>query len=173
MKKNQHIIIPNNKNSILLMLLGSILFVIIGVVMINSEPTRKYSLVNIKTWGIIGVVFFSLGGLYFIKKLFDNKPGIILDKNGIWNNSSIISNHMIKWDELSRVSLKNIDKEKIIFLYFKDNKSFIKKFNLIEQFILKINLSLYNTPIGISARSLKYDIEKLNKEIKQRIKNLT
>ncbi len=171
MEQKQQIIIPTKRRFILFALLGSILFVIIGIYMINSEPNRKYSLTFLKTWGLIGTSFFGLTGLYCLKKLFDNKPGLIIDENGLWNNSSIISNHTIKWNELSGVGLRKIRNEKILFLYFTDDKSFIMKFNLIERFFMRISLSLHNSPIGISTRSLKYDIDKLNREIKYRIKN--
>ena len=171
MKQKDQIIISTSKKFILLGLLGSLLFVTIGILMFNSEPSRKYSSTFLQAWGIIGIAFFGLTAVYFFKKLLELKPGLIMDENGIWNNSSIISNHTIKWSELSGVGLTKIGKEKILFLYFKDDRSFIKKFNFLERFFMKLNLSLYNSPIGISTRSLKYDVEKLNRQIQYRIKN--
>ena len=171
MEQKEQIIIPTSSRFILLGLLGSILFVVIGIVMFNSEPSRKYSSTFLQSWGLIGIAFFSLTSMYCLKKLFDNKPGLIIDENGIWNNSSIISNHTIQWSELKGASLTKIGKEKILFLYFKDDNGFILKFNFIERFLMRLNLSLYNSPIGISTRSLKYDVEKLNRQIQYRIKN--
>ena len=171
MEQKPQIIIPTSRRFILLGFFGSVLFVVIGIFMMNSEPSRKYSSTYLQTWGLIGTSFFGLTGLYCLKKLFDNKPGLIIDENGLWNNSSIISNHTIKWNELSGVGLTKIGKEKILFLYFKDDKSFMMKFTLIERFLMRLNLSLYNSPIGISTRSLKYDIDKLNRQIEYRIKN--
>jgi len=171
MEKKEQIIIPTSKKFLLLGLLASILFIVIGIVMINSEPSRKYSSAYLQTWGLLGTTFSSLTCFYCFKKIFDSKPGLIIDENGLWNNSSIVSNHKIKWNELTGVGLTKIGKEKILFLYFKDDSSFIMKFNLIERLIMRLNMSLYNSPIGISTRSLKYDIDKLNRQIQYRIKN--
>lgn len=165
------IIIPTNKKVIVVVLLGSILFVVIGILMLNAEPSRKYPSAYLHTWGSIGIAFFSLAIIYCLVKLFDNKPGLIIDKNGIWNNTSIISNHTIHWYELSGVGLTKIGKEKILFLYFKDDNSFIRKFNFFVRLLMKLNVLLYESPIGISTRSLKYDIEKLHRQIQYRIKN--
>jgi hypothetical protein len=171
MEEKEQIIIPTSRKFIVLALLGSILFVVIGIFMVNSEPTRKYSSTFLQTWGVIGIAFFGLTTMYCLRKLLDTKPGLIVDENGIWNNSSIISNHTIQWSELKGTSLKKIGNEKILFLYFKDDKGFVLKFNFIERFLMRLNLSLYNSPIGISTRSLKYDVEKLNRQIQYRIKN--
>lgn len=165
------IIIPTNKKVIIVVLLGSILFVVIGILMFNAEPSRKYPSAYLHTWGSIGIAFFGLVIIYCLVKLFDNKPGLIIDKNGIRNNTSIVSNHTITWNELSAVGLTKIGKEKILFLYFKDDNSFIRKFNFFERFLMKLNVSMHQSPIGISTRSLKYDIEKLHRQIQYRIKN--
>jgi hypothetical protein len=171
MKMKEQIIIPTSKKFISLALLGSVLFTVGGMYMFNAEPSEKYSSIDLRFRGFSTMAFFGLAGLYCLIKLFDNKPGLIIDENGIWNNSSIISNHTIKWNELSGAGLTKFGREKIIFLYFKDNKSFIIKFNLIERFIMRLNLLLCDSPIGISTRSLKYDIKKLEQQIQYRIKN--
>ena len=168
---HESIIIPTSKKNIVVILLGSILFIGIGILMFNAEPSRKYPSAYLHTWGSIGIAFFGLAALYCVKKLLDNKPGLIIDKNGIWNNTSIISKHTIHWHELSGVGLTKIGKEKILFLYFKDDDGFIRKFNFFERFLMKLNVSIYESPIGISTRSVKYDIEKLHRQIQYRIKN--
>ncbi len=52
-----------------------------------------------------------------------------------------------------------------------NDKEFISKFNLIEQMLMRLNLSLFGSPIGISTRSLNYDMDKLTRQIQYRIKN--
>ena len=152
------------------MLIAAVLFLIASVYMFNAEPSRKYSSIYLQTWGLLGGGFSTLSSIYIFIKLFDNKPGLIIDEDGLWNNSSIISTHKVKWNELSSIRLKTVRSEKILFLYFKDDESFIAKFNRIERFIMRLSISWFNSPIGISTRSLKYDIHKLDKELKKRIR---
>lgn len=170
MIEKEPIIIPTKKSAIFLGVLISAIFVGIGIVMLNAEATRRYSSTFLHTWGFFGITFFGLGFLYFLKKLFDNKPGLILDETGLWNNSSIISSHTIKWSELRGVRLRTIGKEKILLLNFKDKESFIRKFNLFERFIFRINMSMSNAPFAISTRTLKCDVEELKREVRRRVK---
>jgi hypothetical protein len=160
------IIIPTKKSSILLGVLISAIFIGIGIVMLNTDATRRYSSTFLHTVGFFGTAFFGLGFLYFFKRLFENKPGLILDETGLWNNSSIISSHTIKWSELRGVRLRTIGKEKILLLNFKDKESFIKKFNLFERFLFRINMSMSNAPFAISTRTLKCDVEELRRKVK-------
>ena len=170
--KKEKILIRTSKKVVIIGLLGSFAFVMIGITMItNPDLVPRYSEFFTSFWGIIGAGFFGLTFLYLLKKMFDNKPGMMLDENGLYNNSSIISHHTVRWDELSGAGLTKIGKEKIIFIYFKDDKEFIKKFNLFEQILMRLNLAMNGSPIGISSRTLNYDIDRLNRQIQYRIKN--
>jgi len=173
MTQKQQIIVPANKRFALFVLLGSILFITIGLILIRSAPESNYSPILLKTIGFIGTAFFSFTGLFCFRKLLDNKPALIINEIGIWNNTSIISSHTIKWSELRGVGLTKIGNEKILFLYLNDNKSFLMKFNLMERLLMRLNLSFSNSPIGIASRSLKYNSEKLNRQLQYRISNWT
>ncbi len=172
MKEKEAIIIPTKKSAILLGVLISAIFIGIGIVMLNTEPSRRYSSTFLHTWGFFGTAFFGLGFLYFLKRLCENKPGLILDETGLWNNSSIISSHTIKWSELRGVRLRTIGKEKILLLNFKEKESFIKRFNLIERFLLRLNMSMSKSSFAISTRTRKCDVEGLRREIRRRVKGV-
>lgn len=172
MRQKDSIIIKTNKKSIIIGLIGSLVFIIVGLFMITKpDSIGRYSESIIQTCGIIGNLFFGLTSIYLTKKIYDKKAGLIMDKSGLVINTSIISKHSIKWDELRGTDLTKIGKEKILFLYLNDSKGFIKKFNPIEQFLMRLNLSIYGSPNGISMRSINYDIDKLTRQIQYRIKN--
>ena len=168
------IIIKTKNKSIFLALIVSILFVSIGIYMIsnpNALKSIKYNPIFVEFFGYIGIIFFGIGIIYFVYKLFDKKPGLIIDENGIFNNSSIISKHTISWNELNAAGITKMEKQKIIFLYFKDDEDFILKFNFIEKLLMRINLKIYGSRIGISTLTLDYNADKLQRQIQYRIKN--
>lgn len=172
MKQKESIVIATRKKAITIGLIGSIIFIVIGLFMISKpDLIERYSEAFVQISGFIGISFFGVTSIYFTRKIFDNRPGLILNESGLINNSSIISGHSLKWEELQGAGLIKIGNEKILFIYIKDSKSFIKKFNLFEQFLMRLNLSLYGSPIGISTRSLNYDIDKLTRQIQYRIEN--
>ncbi len=113
MKQKDSIIIETSKKAVTIGLIGSIVFVLIGILMISKpDLIKRYSETYSQTWGVIGISFFSLTAIYLAKKIFDKSPGLILDENGLTNNSSLISKHFIKWNELKAASLTKMGKEK-------------------------------------------------------------
>ena len=71
-----------------MLLLGGFVFVIIGTHFIITPDEYISPVVRhpelIRIVGIAGVLFFSSGSIYVIWKLFDNKVGLSVDEDGIY-----------------------------------------------------------------------------------------
>lgn len=85
--------IPLSKIKILWLLLGGIFFVIFGVLFVLN-PEGYVSLMYrspeiIWFGGALSLSFFGFISLFIIKKIFDKKPGLIIDERGITDNSTI------------------------------------------------------------------------------------
>ena len=88
------IVVPLSRVKISLVLLCSVAFVVLSVLLwpaIDLIPRRN-------VWygamaGALGasVAFFGLCGLYALAKLFDTAPGLVIDDQGIIDNSSGLS----------------------------------------------------------------------------------
>jgi len=99
-----------SKNKIFLLAIGSFLFVIAGIsLFINSTEFQNHSMrllrnpMVVKSVGIIGILFFGATGIYGIRKLFDKKVGLIIDKDGITDNSNASSIGLIEWDVIRKL----------------------------------------------------------------------
>ena len=89
--------IPSSKIKLILMLIGASVFII------GSYPLFEYpeqfisyrfrSVEFIKGVGLFNLIFFSLSWIYIPIKLFDKKPGLVLEKNGDRKSTRLNSSH--------------------------------------------------------------------------------
>ena len=88
----QKIEIALSKKKIFLMLLGALTFVAIALWFVISLPTISNSYwgnpTKITIAGYASILFFGLCTFVLIKKLPDNKPGLIIDQIGLTDNST-------------------------------------------------------------------------------------
>ena len=70
--------IPLNKLKLFLISAGAVLFVILGVLIIQNY--NNHESIFLLLTGIISILFFGLISVTILIKLFDNKPGLIIDE---------------------------------------------------------------------------------------------
>ncbi len=160
-------IICLSKMKITLLILCSIIFVFLGVWLLsldvqNIENSRKYnSPILIDGIGIVSIMFSALCGWIGIKKFFDQSPGLILNSDGIFDNSSGVSAGMVPWSEVIDITETQIQKQKFISIHVQDPEKYANNGNALKRMANRANIKMCGTPINISAISLKIDYEEL------------
>ncbi|WP_288427241.1 STM3941 family protein [uncultured Spirosoma sp.] len=168
--------IPLNKAKLLLGIGGSILFVILGVwlfthandfqnlsVRILKNPTL------IKGLGIASILFFSATGIYGIRKSFDNQIGLIIDEQGIFDNTNASSVGLIKWTDITGIKNQQVASTKFLLIYTKNPHYYLDKVTGLKRKMLEGNNSMYGTPLSITSGTLKYNFSDLEKLIIDRL----
>uniref|UniRef100_UPI00404B9DB6 STM3941 family protein n=1 Tax=Gelidibacter sp. TaxID=2018083 RepID=UPI00404B9DB6 len=177
-KLNDRIEIPLSKKKIILLLLAAIGFVCGGIWMvINPENagrffnpiTKRFLYLNsesIQIIGIVGILFFGAAAIYGTKKLFDKKIGLILDSNGITDNSNATSIGLIEWNDISDIRTKQVMSTKFLLIDIVNPEKYIGKAkNGIQSRLMKASMNMYETPLSITANTLSYDFVELEKLI--------
>ena len=166
MKETDKIIIPLSKTKITLLTFGAIAFVVVGFLFtINPEKYvtqifRSKELIRIA--GIASIGFFGLCGIYWIFKLFDTKPGLIIDQNGVLDNSSGISAGLINWNDVQHIDKLEIARQRFIMIIVSNPEDYIERQNNgFKRRVMKLNLKKYETPLQISTNGLKIEFDKL------------
>ena len=161
----ENIEIGLSKTKLILMFLASLAFVTLGIQFTihpeNYISFRYSSPELIKIVGIITILFFPLGIIYSLVKIFDKKKGLIIDKNGITDNSSGYSNGLIVWKDIISINVTKVKSTSFLLIIVKNPVEYIGKANYIKALVMKLNYKLYGTPISISSTSLKIDFEDL------------
>ena len=163
--KNEKIEIPTSKIKLILILFGLILFVVLGIYLAKnpdyfvSERHRNPEMIRIV--GVFSVSFFSLIGFYVIIKLFDSKPGLIIDEKGITDNSSAIAIGLILWKDIVSIRTEKIQTTNFLIIEVNNPEEYIKNTSRFKKFLLKTNFRIYGTPLSINASGLKTNFKNL------------
>ncbi len=158
--------IPLNKSRLSLMALGSAAFVCLGLwFCINRSqigPESGFGTTGIVVVGILAIVFFGLCGVAILIKLFNAKPGVIIDQNGITDNSGPATIGLIDWNDIISVKTAKAGNQDFIVVIVRNPQYYIDRHkNLFEKKIMDMNYAGFDSPIYISLNSLKCSCDEL------------
>jgi len=123
-----------------------------------------------KTYNLVMGGLCILGSLYLgyhsLKNLRTNKPGLIIDTNGLQKRIRRAYEGPIAWIDINRIYIKKIFWRKVIFLdvnnpnvYIKRQKNWFNKVNMI------FDYKFFDSPLSITTDGLKITFEELNQLI--------
>ena len=158
--------IPLSKKKLILMLIGSIGFVAAGLWFVINPPTIRHSLFGNPTLifvtGVASILFFGLCAVYITRKLPDNKPGLIIDKFELTDNSSGVSGGQILWSDIENISVIEIHRQKLIMIQVKNPQDYIdKQTSIFKRKMMQMNFSMYGTPLSITSNALQIKFDEL------------
>ena len=162
--------IPLSKTKLIFAFIGSVTFILLGREFI-LKPEKYVSTVMrstelIAVVGFASVIFFGLCLIYIIYKAFDKKPGLIVNANGITDNSNFASVGLIEWSEIIGIRTQQIMSTKFILIDVLNPEKFIQKSSKYKASLMKANLKMYGTPLSITSNSLTYNFEKMESLLK-------
>jgi hypothetical protein len=141
-------------------MIPSLIFVGLGIWIAFFAPELKTKLLNglilNKIIGLLSIGFFGLGVILISKELLDNKYGIKISKNGIYDNSSELNAGLIKWGNIERIERKKGIFRKYIQVVVNNPEEFIdrQKNNRIRK-IVESNFKLFGSPVHIYTNTLE------------------
>jgi hypothetical protein len=158
--------IPLSKKKLIKMLIGSIAFVAAGLWFLIKPPTISNPFFGNPTTifliGLAAILFFGLISVYFIRKLQDNKPGLIITSTGLIDNSSGVSAGQILWTDIENISVIEMHRQKLIMLEVNDPQSYIdKQTSSFKRKVMQMNFNMYGTPLSITSNALEINFEEL------------
>ena len=165
----QQIEIQLSKIKLLLILVGSLTFVGLGLWLVISQPkfhneSSTVDLIKLFIVGWVSIIFFGLCTVVFIRKLADNRPGLIIDDLGLNDNSSGVAGGQILWTDITDISVLKIHRQKFIMLRVKNPQDYInRQTNKFKRKVMEINFNKFGSPIGISSNGLKISFADLHK----------
>src|SRR6516164_9557180 len=95
------VVVPLSKGRIILLLLGAVAFVVASIWMWSiADAQTRFNPLTMKAAAIAGVSFFGMCAIYSSYKLFDTRPGLIIDEQGIEDHSSAVAAGRIPWEDV-------------------------------------------------------------------------
>jgi hypothetical protein len=159
---NGEIRIPLSKTKIVLIFFGSVIFLFLFVwIFQNPTLSDRYDPLIIQLVAIGSFIFFSITAVYAIIKLFDRKPGLIITKEGIIDNSSAVAAGLVRWDNVKDIKYTNIMGTRIIALPLHNPELVLTRQKGIKKFLMKLNKDGFDSPVQISSNTLRCNFDEL------------
>ncbi|UKB85377.1 hypothetical protein LF887_07055 [Chryseobacterium sp. MEBOG06] len=159
------VIKPSNKK-FLSLTIGSLIFTILGVLFIILPDVFITRLINnvilIQFIGILAMLFFGFALFTMIKKkIFDKNIGIIVNEEGIIDNSSFVGVGLIKWEDVISIEKSNVASTNFLLIKVKNPEYYINISTGIKSKLLAGNYKSYGTPISISSNFISCSFTQL------------
>ena len=135
----------------MLTLLGAVAFVLASIWLINfADNQERYNPTLVTAVGYVGLTFFGLAGLYIFYKLFDSKPGLVIDKDGIYDNSSAAAGHLIEWEIITGLRVEKVMSTKFLLIDIENPEEFMERASGIKKKLIWGTYKMYGTPTSIT-----------------------
>jgi hypothetical protein len=162
----ERIEIYSSKKKSLLLLIGSIAFVVLDFwLLIEADNLTSWRARNpIFTRGIViaSILFFGLGVFVGIKRLIKSEIALIIDSKGLNVNPKKSLNEYINWSDINGIEEIKIQSTRIVIIGVKNPKYWLdKEISGFKRKLMQFNVSNYNSPFNIAASGLDISSDKL------------
>jgi hypothetical protein len=145
------IVVPLSKTKVALMVVGAGAFVLGGIwLWAIADTQNRYDPLFVKAAAAAAVLFFGLCAIYGCYRAFDKRPGLIIDSQGIVDNSSSIAAGRIPWEDIVDVRVSGIAAQRFITIEVRHPQRFIEARNFLGRMLNAANTNLTGSPINIS-----------------------
>jgi hypothetical protein len=129
--------------------LVSIIFVAGGIWMIVDGPT------GIRIIGSLNVVVFGLAFARFAYLIFNPKPSLVVDHDGVYDNGSTIAAGFIPWSEIKGIYIPRFTAQAFIGIYVKDVETIYNRLPVWKTRLIRLNSGLTGTAINVPVGMLR------------------
>lgn len=171
MTETNSVEIPLSKTKLIKLLFFSVAFLFAGLWMLIKDPQVSNPVFNnviTKSVASYGSIIMGALGIYFAsRKLFDKKPGLVLNEQGIYDNTSAFKFGLIPWSDISAIYESSMQasiasKQHFVTIGLTDpDKYILRESNFLKKRLLQINARSYGSPIHISTNGLKTNHQEL------------
>ena len=164
------LVFPLGKGKLMLGLAGSIMFVLLGVglIFVVAPDQTTFHPMLVKGIGAAGMLFFGATGVFSFRKMFDPKPGLILDADGITDHTNASSIGLIEWRDITAVRVSQVMSTRFLLIDVQDPEKYVNKAeNAVQSRLMRANLGMYGTPLSITSNSLKADFNTVEAAVRE------
>jgi hypothetical protein len=156
------VVVPLSKGKGVLLLLGA--FALVGAsiwIWTIADHQARYHPLYMKTVAIAGISFFGACAMYGCYKIFDTRAGLIIDDQGIVDNSSAVAAGRVLWDEIVALKVSEIAGQRFLTIVVVDPQRFVEHGNFLRRMLNAANTRMTGSPINISSNSLRLKFDEL------------
>jgi hypothetical protein len=155
-------VIPLKKRTSLVMALGAFAFVAVAAWQWSVADThRTVDPLLAKVVSLVAIGFFAVCGIYLVRRVFDTRPGLVLDRDGILDHSSGVAVGRIPWDDITNVKVSSIAGQAFVTIEVVDPGKYSARGGALRRKLHAANVRLTGSPINISASLLPVTLDEI------------
>ncbi|MCC6762674.1 MAG: hypothetical protein IT252_15750 [Chitinophagaceae bacterium] len=169
--------IPLKKIRMLGYLAGALVFVLLSSWMLQlTTQANQWSVsrLMIIVIGVAGCLFFGLMVLLMLAKCISSKPGLILNEEGLYDNSSGLSVGFVAWYDVKKIKIWHNGSTTFLVVVVNRPSQYIKREKqLLKRIAMRINQRITGSPINILVNFLDMNLYDLQDIIAAKMKQST
>ena len=158
-----------NKKKILSNLPGALIFVILGIWIIGLAINAKNQILIQAIFFIVGltsILFFGLISIVLLTKIVTSKAGMIINDEGLVDNTSGVSSGFIAWHDIKKINFSLSGSHTFLVIILKNPDKYIEReANFFKKITMRMNHKISGSPIHILVSFLDMDLNTLNEII--------
>lgn len=109
----------------------------------------------------IGAPLLSLILIYICYRLLKTKPSVIINREGIFDDASILGAGMIRWEEIKSMFIYKVMNNSFLGIIPVDIEVILARQSIIKRVLFKMNKGMSQAPFGIPDGGLPMSAEEL------------
>lgn len=166
-------VIALSRAKLALMIAGSLLFVAAGVWFLLASDDGSFIASTsrfapplfIHALGAAAILFGTAGVVWGIGKSRDTKPGLVLNAEGLVDNSSAVAAGFIPWSEVTGVGTFQVSSQRMLVISVADPGKYIERGGAVKRSLNRANANMCGSPIVISSNALRIPFDELRREV--------
>src|SRR5882762_9854345 len=114
---------------------------------------------------VVCVGFFALCGLYCFVKMCDRTPALVLDRDGIIDNSTGVAAGRVRWEEITDIRFRMMGTQRFVTIDVVDPRRFVERGGAVKRLMKRVNNATLGSPINISIVGLAISPDELFRQI--------
>ena len=111
--------------------------------------------------GAAGMLFFGVCGGWILARLFSHRVSLILDREGLLDNSSAIPAGKIPWDQISRIGFTSVSSQRFLGIDVKDRSVLASSSSAFRRWMDDANAGITGFPVNIPSTTIDRTLEEL------------
>jgi hypothetical protein len=169
---SETVAVPLRRGRIFLFVAGSAVFVALGVFLLLEELDEgwHFDFYHVVVF-LVTIGFCSLIFVVASIKLFDPRPGLVVDAEGIHDNASGVSAGRIPWRDVAGVKVTRVGSEQFLTIVVRDPKKYASRGSILKRQLNRANAMYYGSSVQIPASTLKIEFDQLVTLVKSRYRS--
>ena len=158
MDSNEDIVIYPKLGKLLVL---SAVFVLIGLALtyfgLMGEDNEPFIVII----DVLCTVIFGLCLVYYVARIKNKKPSLIVNDEGITDQSSYIEAGVIRWEEVKNIEIYSLMNQRMIGIKLYHPEEFMSKQRGFKKMLMRANQGMVDTPINIAESGLPMSLDKV------------